>query len=90
MSAYNAHDSTIRTSVGQSVGQVTMCLDGVSVPVVPLKIAAILLGYSLAHARLLCDTGRLIGIKIDGRWWVLERSIETYAPTLRLINRKAS
>ena len=84
MSAHSTHDGILRTSAGQSVVQVTVRLDGVSVPVVPIKIAAVRLGYTHAHTRLLCDTGRLIAIKIDGRWWVLERSIEVYASTLRL------
>ncbi len=74
----------MRTSAGQSVGQVTMCLDGVSVPVVPLSVAAARLGYSKRHTRQLCDEGKLIGLKVDGHWWVLERSIEVYPQTARL------
>lgn len=80
----------MRTEAGQSVGQVAMCLDGVSVPVVSLKIAATRLGYTNAHTRLLCETDKLIGFKLDGRWWVLERSIQVYASALRLSPQKAS
>jgi len=90
MSTHNTDASTMRTSAGQLVGRVIMSLDCVSVPVVSLRIAAFRLGYSPAHTRLLCDLGLLIGIKLDGRWWVLERSIEVYAPTLRLVSQKAS
>ena len=90
MSAYNISDNTMRTSAGQSVGQVWMCLDGVYVPVVTLKVAAIRLGYSLSCARMLCDMGTLIGFKIDRCWWVLERSIEIQASTLGLPSQKAS
>lgn len=67
-----------------------MHLDGVPVPVVTVKVAAARLHLSLAHTRLLCDLGTLIAIKVDGRWWVFERAIETYAPTLRLLPRNAS
>lgn len=80
----------MRTSAGQLVGQVTVCLDGVSVPVVSLKVAAIRLGYTNGHTRLMCDTGSLIGFKMDGRWWVLERSIEVYVLALRHQSQKAS
>jgi len=90
MSAYSTSDGILRTSMGQSVGQVLMCLDGVYVPVVTLRYAAFRLGYSLSWARMLCDMGTLIAIKIDGRWWVLERSIEIQALTLGLSSEKAS
>ena len=69
---------------GQSVGRVVVEIVGVRLPVVSVKIAARRLSLSVRYTRRLCDEGKLIAIKIDGRWWVLERAIEIWPQTALL------
>lgn len=71
----------IRTSVGQVVTQMTVTIDGATVSVVPLSIAALRLAYSPRYVRMLCDSGQLIAIKISGMWFVLEYSVELFPQT---------
>lgn len=68
----------IKTSVGQVVSKITICIDGVTISVVPLSIAAKRMGYTNRHTRFLCNSLQLIAIKICGLWFIHELEIETY------------
>ena len=73
----------IKTSVGQVVSKMTVVVDGVCTPVVPVQIAAARLGYSLSHTRFLCNSLQLTAIKIAGLWFVHELETETPSQTIR-------
>ena len=88
MLAYSANDSSILTSTGQSVGRVLMCLDDVYIPVVTARAAAARLHVSVRHVQLLCDTDQLIAIKVEGRWWLHELSVQMYRASDRLSSQK--
>lgn len=70
-------EHTAPSPVGHLVGRVLLELNGWLVPVVPVSVAALRLGYSVRYTRLLCDTGYLIATKAHGRWWVHEHALKT-------------
>lgn len=66
----------IETSVGQVVSKMTVTIDDVTIPVVPVEIAAKRMRYSLRHVQRLCESDKLIAIKICNLWFVHELEIE--------------
>lgn len=90
MSAHNIYDGIMPATAGQSAGRVIVEIDGVRLPVVSVRLAACSLNLSVRYTRRLCDEGKLIAIKMDGRWWVLERAIEIWPQTALLRLPEAS
>lgn len=73
----------IKTSEGQLVSRITVTIDGVTIPVVPISIAAFRMDYSVRHVRNLCNWEQLIAIKISGLWFVHELECELYPQKVR-------
>lgn len=71
---------SMQTSAGQGV-RVYVQIEGVMIPVVNVAVAAHRLNYSPDYIRQMCDTGKLIAVKLDGRWWIPERLTEKTPPT---------
>ena len=78
MLTYKPHACSIRTSEGQVVDSMTITIEGVTVSVLPVAVAAVRMSYTIRHVRLLCDTGQLIACKITGQWFIAERSVSFY------------
>lgn len=78
MLVHSANASSILTSEGQVVSQITITIDEETISVLPVFVVAFRMGYTTRHINLLCDTGKLIAFKIVGHWFVSERSVAAY------------
>lgn len=76
------HKHETKTSVGQVV-KITVCIDGIHIPVVTSQVAARRMGYTRRHVQNLCEWQKLIAIKISGIWFVHELECETYRQNVR-------
>ena len=64
--------------------------DGIMPATVGQSAGRVIVEIDGVRLRRLCDEGKLIAIKMDGRWWVLERAIEIWPQTALLLLPDAS